>query len=143
MTTGRWGMLRAAEMVSRKAFDICIHWDSCTTTSIPLISCWQTMGTPVIIDFGSCRQSLQRVGRTYEWYDRSVQQSIPENDWDALGEIRQWLSGRDNRAFKFKNDIRLNGIPLIIDQESVNRKVTVRRVLRFIRSDCLYCGDDR
>ena len=61
--------------------------------------------TPVIIDFGSCRangQSLQGVGRTYEWYDRSVQQSIPENDWDALDEIREWLSGRDNRAFKYK-----------------------------------------
>lgn len=62
-------------------------------------------GIPVIIDFGSCRangQSLQRVGQTYEWYDRSVQQSIPENYWDALDEIREWLSGRDNRAFKFK-----------------------------------------
>lgn len=55
-------------------------------------------GTPVIIDFGSCRangQSLQGLRRTYEWYDRSVQQSIPD-------EIREWLSGRDIRAFKFK-----------------------------------------
>ena len=62
-------------------------------------------GIPVIIDFGSCRaigQSLEGVGRTYEWYDRNVKQSIPNNDWHALQEIREWLSGSDNRVFRFR-----------------------------------------
>ncbi len=63
-------------------------------------------GTPVIIDFGSCRaigQNLEGVGRTYEWYDDSVQQSVPTNDWDAIHEIREWLSDVDNKMFKFRD----------------------------------------
>ena len=57
----------------------------------------------VIIDFGSCRpvgESLQDVGRTYEWYDETVEQSIPENDLRALEEIRIWL-GDMSREFQF------------------------------------------
>ena len=57
----------------------------------------------VIIDFGSCRsigESLQGVGRTYEWYDEKVQLSIPENDLTALEEIRIWLNG-DSLEFQF------------------------------------------
>ncbi|KAK1977354.1 serine/threonine-protein kinase [Colletotrichum cereale] len=52
--------------------------------------------TWVIIDFGSCRYtgaSLDGVGRTYEWYDEAVQTSLPQNDLDALREIRKWLDG--------------------------------------------------
>lgn len=57
----------------------------------------------VIIDFGSCRrfgESLQGVGRTYEWYDAEVHSSVPENDWKALQEIRIWL-GYDATEFQF------------------------------------------
>ncbi|EED21220.1 conserved hypothetical protein [Talaromyces stipitatus ATCC 10500] len=57
----------------------------------------------VIIDFGSCRpvgESLQDVGRTYEWYDEKVEQSIPENDLSALEEIRIWL-GDKSHEFQF------------------------------------------
>ncbi|OQE13352.1 hypothetical protein PENFLA_c049G09928 [Penicillium flavigenum] len=57
----------------------------------------------VIIDFGSCRkigESLEDVGRTYEWYDEKIQQSLPENDLTALEEIRIWL-GLSSRDFQF------------------------------------------
>lgn len=57
----------------------------------------------VIVDFGSCRpvgESLQGVGRTYEWYDEKVKQSIPENDLCALEEIQIWL-GDMSREFQF------------------------------------------
>ncbi|KAL6409955.1 Mitogen-activated protein kinase 8 [Ilyonectria robusta] len=58
---------------------------------------------PIIIDFGSCRrvgESLEDVGRTYEWYDENVQLSVPKNDLDALEEIRIWL-GDDSNVFQF------------------------------------------
>jgi Protein kinase domain len=57
----------------------------------------------IIIDFGSCRpvgESLQGVGRTYEWYDEAVQKSVPENDLNALKEICTWL-GDDSQQFQF------------------------------------------
>ncbi|CAG8924062.1 unnamed protein product [Penicillium salamii] len=57
----------------------------------------------IIIDFGSCRkigESLEDVGRTYEWYDGEVQQSLPENDLKALEEIRIWL-GVGSSEFQF------------------------------------------
>jgi serine/threonine protein kinase len=62
--------------------------------------------TLVIIDFDSCRpvgSSLKGVGRTYEWYDESVQYSLPSNDLDALDEIREWLEESGSRFFKFKD----------------------------------------
>lgn len=57
----------------------------------------------VIIDFGSCRrvgESLEDVGRTYEWYDGQVKTALPQNDLDALEEICIWL-GNDSKPFKF------------------------------------------
>jgi hypothetical protein len=57
----------------------------------------------VLIDFDSCRpvgDSLEGVGRTYEWYDENVQLSVPKNDFDALAEIRAWL-GDDSETFRF------------------------------------------
>ncbi|KJZ72053.1 hypothetical protein HIM_08508 [Hirsutella minnesotensis 3608] len=59
--------------------------------------------TAVIIDFGSCRrlgESLEGVGRTYEWYDEDIQVATPQNDLDALDEIRVWL-GDESKAFQF------------------------------------------
>ncbi|KAJ2894094.1 uncharacterized protein MKZ38_007933 [Zalerion maritima] len=59
---------------------------------------------PVIIDFESCRrkgESLEGVGRTYEWYDEEVQISLPQNDLHALKEICIWL-GDDSEAFQFE-----------------------------------------
>lgn len=58
----------------------------------------------VLIDFGSCRrirESLDRVGRTYEWYDEAVKESNPSNDLDALHEIRTWLEGGPSDSFWF------------------------------------------
>lgn len=58
----------------------------------------------VIIDFGSCRykgESLDGIGRTYEWSDEAVHRSLPQNDLDALREIRNWLEGAPQDAFKF------------------------------------------
>ncbi|WDK16863.1 serine/threonine-protein kinase [Colletotrichum graminicola] len=52
--------------------------------------------TWVIIDFGSCRykgERLDSVGRTYECFDEAVHSSRPQNDLDALREIRNWLEG--------------------------------------------------
>jgi serine/threonine protein kinase len=57
----------------------------------------------VIIDFGSCRrvgESLEDVGRTYEWYDGEAKTALPQNDLDALEEICIWL-GKDSKPFKF------------------------------------------
>lgn len=57
----------------------------------------------VIIDFGSCKrvgESLDDGGRTYEWYDEHVTTALPQNDFDALDEIRIWL-GEDSRPFHF------------------------------------------
>ncbi|AEO56661.1 hypothetical protein MYCTH_2109153 [Thermothelomyces thermophilus ATCC 42464] len=57
----------------------------------------------VIIDFGSCRragESLEGAGRTYEWYDEQVETALPQNDLDALEEIRIWL-GDDSKPFQF------------------------------------------
>ena len=57
----------------------------------------------IIIDFGSCRrlgESLEDVGRTYEWYDEKIQHSLFENDLNALEEIRIWL-GISSRVFQF------------------------------------------
>ncbi|KAJ0162185.1 hypothetical protein CTA2_4967 [Colletotrichum tanaceti] len=61
--------------------------------------------TWVIIDFGSCRyegESLDGVGRTYEWFDEAVHSSLPQNDLDALREIRNWLEGAPSDAFQFE-----------------------------------------
>lgn len=58
---------------------------------------------PFIIDLGSCRpigESLDGVSRTYEWSDEEVEQSLPENDLNALKEIRIWLGGCSD-AFLF------------------------------------------
>ncbi|KAK4144166.1 uncharacterized protein C8A04DRAFT_36824 [Dichotomopilus funicola] len=57
----------------------------------------------VIIDFESCRragESLEDCGRTYEWYDEEVNTSLPQNDLDALEEIRIWL-GVSSKPFQF------------------------------------------
>lgn len=61
---------------------------------------------PVIIDFGSCQkegESLKGIGRTYEWFDGTVQSSLCKNDFDALEEIRIWLAD-DSKAFHLMND---------------------------------------
>lgn len=60
-------------------------------------------GTPIIIDFGSCRakrESLEDVGHTYEWYDDGVKTASPSNDLDALAEMRAWMFGKVDE-FKF------------------------------------------
>ncbi|KAM7191157.1 Protein kinase-like domain containing protein [Rhypophila sp. PSN 637] len=58
----------------------------------------------VIIDFDSCRrigESLEDVGRTYEWYDEQVKTALPQNDLDALEEIRLWLGIDPRKQFQF------------------------------------------
>jgi serine/threonine protein kinase len=57
----------------------------------------------IIIDFGSCRrvgESVEDAGRTYEWYDESVKTAHPQNDLDALEEIRIWLDD-GSKLFQF------------------------------------------
>ncbi|KAK3377029.1 kinase-like domain-containing protein [Lasiosphaeria ovina] len=61
-------------------------------------------GNAVIIDFGPCRrvgESLEGVGRTYEWYDEKIETALPQNDLDALEEIRIWLGDDDSKLFQF------------------------------------------
>ncbi|KAK4182439.1 hypothetical protein QBC35DRAFT_509984 [Podospora australis] len=58
----------------------------------------------VIIDFDSCRrigESLEDVGRTYEWYGKQVKTALPQNDLDALEEIRLWLGIDPCKPFQF------------------------------------------
>lgn len=45
-------------------------------------------------------ENLEDVGRTYEWYDENVKESLPKNDLDAMGEIRIWL-GESDELFQF------------------------------------------
>lgn len=55
-----------------------------------------TENMPVIIDFGSCSaegDDLSLFGRTYEWYDETVDTAAQKNDLDALQEIDTWLRG--------------------------------------------------
>ncbi|KAF2177367.1 hypothetical protein K469DRAFT_720700 [Zopfia rhizophila CBS 207.26] len=59
---------------------------------------------PVIIDFDSCRPigySLEEVGRTYQWFDENVNTASPNNDLDALEEIREWLGEGERKEFQF------------------------------------------
>jgi hypothetical protein len=66
---------------------------------------FDTDENPVIIDFGSCAkigQSLQDVGRTYEWHDELFQISTPTNDLHALEELGKWLSERQPKVFRFE-----------------------------------------
>lgn len=56
-----------------------------------------------VVDFGSCTrvgESLRGVGRTYEWYDDKVEVAGPQNDFDALDEIRTWLGDAEG-PFRF------------------------------------------
>lgn len=58
--------------------------------------------TPVTIGFDSCRpegHDLSTVKRSHEWADERVKKAMPENDFDALREIRMWLAG-DTDGFK-------------------------------------------
>lgn len=60
--------------------------------------------TPIITDFDSCRPagtSLEMVGRTYEWHDENIQFAVESNDLDALNEIREWLTDKNAKSFKF------------------------------------------
>ena len=60
--------------------------------------------TPVIIDFDSCvleGQSLDQVGRTMLWHDAQVHTALPSNDLDALDEVVEWLSDREEKQYKF------------------------------------------
>lgn len=59
--------------------------------------------TPIIIDFGSCRsngESIEDVGRTYEWFDDGIHTVSPNNDLDALAEMEAWMFGKSDN-FKF------------------------------------------
>lgn len=61
--------------------------------------------TPIIIDFGSCKpvgHPVQNAGRTPEWYDPSVLTSLPSNDTDALNEIAEWLSLKEDKSYKLE-----------------------------------------
>ena len=60
--------------------------------------------TPVIIDFDSSApegQPLDEVGRTRLWHDPQVNTALPSNDFDALDEIVEWLSDREEKQYKF------------------------------------------
>ena len=57
----------------------------------------------VITGFRSCRrlgESLNGVSRGHEWHDEQVKTALPQNDLDALEEIRRWL-GDDSKPFQF------------------------------------------
>lgn len=61
-------------------------------------------GTPVIIDFDSCLPigaPLGKTKRTYGWYNPDVHFSAASNDFDALEELRIWLTGSCEDEFKF------------------------------------------
>jgi Protein kinase domain len=60
---------------------------------------------PIIIDFDTCwpiGHSMQGVPRTPEWHDENALISLPQNDLDALHEIAEWLSQKENKNWKFE-----------------------------------------
>jgi serine/threonine protein kinase len=62
-------------------------------------------GTPVIIDFDSCREigeSLHQTKRTHGWHDPAVQTALEKNDLDAFRELKTWLIGSSADEFIFK-----------------------------------------
>lgn len=62
-------------------------------------------GIPVIIDFGSSRDpgtDLADVGRTHGWFNAGVSKSVESNDFDALEEMRIWLTGSSADDYQFK-----------------------------------------
>jgi hypothetical protein len=63
-------------------------------------------GTPVIIDFDSCRkvgESLRdtETKRTYQWHDPQTDVALEKNDLDALEELKIWLIGSTQDIFLF------------------------------------------
>ncbi|KAJ2891052.1 serine/threonine-protein kinase [Zalerion maritima] len=64
-------------------------------------------GTPVLIDFDSCRyvgESLRdtETKRTHEWHDPDVKTAMEKNDLDAFAELETWLFGLSADEFLFK-----------------------------------------
>ncbi|GFF60998.1 kinase-like protein [Aspergillus udagawae] len=63
-------------------------------------------GTPILIDFDSCRkvgESLRdtETKRTYQWHDPQTDTALEKNDLDALEELRIWLIGSAQDMFLF------------------------------------------
>lgn len=64
-------------------------------------------GTPVIIDFDSCRRVGESLlgtgaGATHEWHDPDVELSLVKNDLDAFEEMKTWLVGCSDDGFLFE-----------------------------------------
>ncbi|KAF2245167.1 hypothetical protein BU26DRAFT_522277 [Trematosphaeria pertusa] len=60
--------------------------------------------TPVIIDFDTSSvpgTELDKAKRTYGWFDPHVCVSQKSNDFDALAELRVWLTGSSPAEFQF------------------------------------------
>lgn len=60
---------------------------------------------PVVIDFGSSRDpgtDLADVGRTHGWFNADVSKAMESNDFDALKEMRTWLTGSSPDDYQFK-----------------------------------------
>jgi len=60
---------------------------------------------PVISDFDSSScpgADISRVKRTYGWYDPNVLVAQESNDFDALFELRVWLTGHSPSEFRFR-----------------------------------------
>jgi serine/threonine protein kinase len=61
--------------------------------------------TPVISDFDSSSclgADISRVKRTHGWYDPTVHLAQEINDFDALFELRIWLTGLSPTEYRFK-----------------------------------------
>ncbi|KAF2177308.1 hypothetical protein K469DRAFT_742594 [Zopfia rhizophila CBS 207.26] len=90
---------RAAE------FGTCTASAESTTTSInPANIMISEDDTPVIIDFDSSSApgtELDKSKRTYGWFDPHVRVSQKSNDFDALAELRVWLTGSSPAEFQF------------------------------------------
>jgi serine/threonine protein kinase len=70
---------------------------------------FDTDGTPVIIDFDSCRKvgvalndTICGTKRTYGWHDPEIGIATERNDLDAFAELRTWLVGVSKDEFLFR-----------------------------------------
>lgn len=62
-------------------------------------------GRAVLVDFDTSSalgMPLDNAKRTHGWHDPSVKTSQESNDWDALRELRIWLTGSSPDQFQFK-----------------------------------------
>lgn len=95
------GHLRGIEAGLRRLHALGIIHNDLNPTNIMIAA----DGRAVLVDYDSSRapeMPLDNAKRTHGWHDPCVNTSQESNDWDALRELRIWLTGSSPDEFQFK-----------------------------------------